>query len=78
MNFKIKAITFATAVAGALGFAGSCFAYGILDVASGSVATIMTYTTDLFTDVWVIVALAVGLPLAFYVIRKVISMVRVR
>lgn len=65
------------AVAGVFGLAGVCSADSILTVVSGGVADIMAYSTNLFTDVWVIVALAVGLPLAFYVIRKVVALVRV-
>jgi hypothetical protein len=30
---------------------------------------------QLFTDSWVFIALAIGIPLAFYVIRKVIGLV---
>jgi hypothetical protein len=30
----------------------------------------------LFTDTWVLIALAVGIPLAFYVIKRVIGLVR--
>lgn len=29
----------------------------------------------LFTDLWVVIAFAVGIPLAFYIIRKVIALV---
>jgi hypothetical protein len=48
----------------------------ILTVASGSAAQVMAYTTGLFSDLWIIVGLVIGIPLAFYVIRKVIGMVR--
>ena len=48
----------------------------ILTVASGSTAAILAYTGDLFTDLWVIVALVIGIPLAFYVIKKTIGLVR--
>ncbi|GAH93635.1 unnamed protein product [marine sediment metagenome] len=30
---------------------------------------------ELFTDLWVLIAIAVGIPLAFYVIRRVIALV---
>jgi hypothetical protein len=30
---------------------------------------------ELFTDLWVLVAIAIGIPLAFYVIRRVIALV---
>lgn len=29
----------------------------------------------LFTDLWTVIALAVGIPLAFYIIKKVIALV---
>jgi len=29
----------------------------------------------LFTDLWVLIAIAIGIPLAFYVIRRVIALV---
>jgi hypothetical protein len=48
----------------------------ILTFVSGSTGQIMSYTTALFSDFWILIALAVGIPLAFYVIRKVIGLVR--
>ena len=50
----------------------------ILTVVSGGAGDIMAFTGDLFTDLWVVIALVIGIPLAFYVIRKVIGMVRAR
>ena len=29
----------------------------------------------LFSDLWIVIALAIGIPLAFYVIRRVIALV---
>ncbi|MFA5031253.1 MAG: hypothetical protein WC495_06750 [Patescibacteria group bacterium] len=49
----------------------------ILSVVSGGAGDILAYTGDIFTDLWVVIAVAIGIPLAFYVIRKVIGMVRV-
>jgi len=48
----------------------------IIEFVSGSTGTILSYTTALFTDFWILIALAVGIPLAFYVIRKIIGLVR--
>lgn len=48
----------------------------MIDVVSGSTATILSYTTALFSDLWIVVALVIGIPLAFYVIRKVVGLVR--
>jgi hypothetical protein len=50
----------------------------ILTFTSGATADIWAYPTQIFTDVWIVIALAVGVPLAFYVIRKIITLVRSR
>ena len=50
----------------------------ILTVVSGGASDILAFTGDLFTDLWVVIALVIGIPLAFYIIRKVIGMVRAR
>jgi hypothetical protein len=49
-----------------------------IDLPSTAVADLTGYAGNLFTDLWVVIALAIGLPLAFYVIRKVIGLVRAR
>jgi len=41
----------------------------------GSTADLTAYIGTLFSDVWPILALAVGIPLAFYIIRRVIGLV---
>lgn len=41
-------------------------------------ADVVQAAGDMFTDLWVLIALAIGLPLAFYVIRRVIGLVRVK
>jgi len=41
-------------------------------------ATIISYVGEVWTDVVPIVALAIGLPLAFYVVRRIIGGVRAR
>jgi hypothetical protein len=38
----------------------------------------LAYAGQLFTDLQLVVILAIGLPLGFWVIRKVISLVRAR
>ena len=45
---------------------------------STALADVTGYAGSLFTDLWVVIALAIGLPLAFYIIRKVIGLVRAR
>jgi len=50
----------------------------ILTTTAGDVDGILAYAGDLFTDLNLLIILAIGLPLAFYVIRRVISLVRAR
>jgi hypothetical protein len=50
----------------------------ILEVPTGSVATIMAPLGVLFTDLWMLIAIAIGIPLAFYIIYKVVALVRSR
>jgi len=38
-----------------------------------SVSDIAGHMTDLVSEVWVLVALAIGIPLAFYLVRKFIQ-----
>ncbi|GAH91651.1 unnamed protein product [marine sediment metagenome] len=39
---------------------------------------LLAYAGELFTDLSLLIVLAVGLPMAFWVIRKTISLVRAR
>jgi hypothetical protein len=47
----------------------------IFTLPSGALASTTAYIGDLMTDLGVFVWLAIGLPLGFFVIRKVISLV---
>jgi len=47
----------------------------IVSLPTSTPADLLASTGTLFTDLWMIIALAVGIPLAFYVIRKVIALV---
>jgi hypothetical protein len=47
----------------------------IVALPTSTATDLLASTGTLFTDLWVIIALAVGIPLAFYVIRKVIALV---
>ncbi|MFA5031254.1 MAG: hypothetical protein WC495_06755 [Patescibacteria group bacterium] len=77
MNFKLKIASIASACAGALALAGTALGAGTyVDIPETAVADLTGYAGALFTDLWVVVALVIGIPLAFYVIRKVIGMVR--
>jgi len=40
-----------------------------------AVADISGYIGEVMTDGWVVIALVIGIPLAFYVVNKVISLV---
>jgi len=50
----------------------------IIDVASGTTSEMLAYVGQLFTDLSPIIVLVIGLPLAFWAVRKVISLVRAR
>ena len=39
---------------------------------------LMAYVGGFFGDLWVLIALAIGVPLAFYIISRVIGVVRTR
>ena len=41
----------------------------------GNLGEMTAYVGTLFNDAWLIVALAVGIPLGFYIIKKVIGLV---
>ena len=43
-----------------------------------AVDTLLGHVGVLFTDLWPLIALAIGVPLAFYVIGKIVSLVRGR
>ena len=50
----------------------------IITVPSEWATTTLAYAGALFTDLSLIIVLAIGLPMAFWIIRKVISLVRAR
>jgi len=50
----------------------------ILEVPTGALADIMEPLGTLFTDSWTLIALAIGIPVAFYVLGKIIALVRQR
>ena len=81
MNFlqkHIVGITAAVSAAGALLATGLCHAADPFTASFSSIAVgdLTAYVGYLFTDLWVVIALVIGIPLAFYVIRKIISLVR--
>lgn len=50
----------------------------IITVPNTATADLTAFAGTMFTDLWSVIALAVGLPLAFYVIRRVIGLVRAK
>jgi len=50
----------------------------IITLGENFVSDTLAYVGDMFTDLSVVIVLAIGLPLAFWVIRKTISLVRAR
>ncbi len=73
-KFYLKVAGVVGVVAGAFGFATSAKAT-LFTLPTSSVASTTAYIGDFFTDLAPFIYLAIGIPLAFYVIRKVISMV---
>lgn len=49
-----------------------------LTLPAGAIPELLGYVGGLFTDLWAVIALAIGVPLAFYIIGKVVSLVRGR
>jgi len=47
----------------------------VITIASGSVASVLAYAGQLFTDLETLVILAIGLPVGFWVINKAIGLV---
>jgi len=50
----------------------------LITLPENMVASIMTYASDLFESVSLIVILVIGLPLGFWLARRVIGLVRAR
>jgi hypothetical protein len=47
----------------------------IVTLPTASSTDLLANVGVLFTDLWVMIALAVGIPLAFYIIKRVIALV---
>lgn len=48
----------------------------ILTVPSGALAEVLAPVGTLFSDTWVLIAIAIGIPLAFYILNKVVGLLR--
>jgi len=47
----------------------------IITLATSTPTDLLAYAGSLFQDLWLLIAVAVGVPLAFYIIRQVIGLV---
>ena len=47
----------------------------IITLPSASSTELLAYAGQLFTDLWVVVAIAIGIPLGFYIVKKAIGLV---
>ena len=78
-QMKTRAIAFGAAAGaaavGLFGIVSSAFAAPLIDLPSTAVADLTGNASQILTDVWVLVALAIGVPLGFYLIRKVIALI---
>jgi hypothetical protein len=75
-TMKRYAIAASAVATGLFGLAASTFAAGeIVNLPLTAVADLTGNASQIMTDVWVLVALAVGIPLGFYIIRKVIALI---
>lgn len=63
------------ATAGGLFMALFARATAIISLPNTAVADLTGNASQIMTDVWVLVALAIGIPLGFYIIRKVIALI---
>lgn len=64
------------AVAGLFGLAASTFAAGeIITLPSTAIADLTGNASQIMSDLWVLVAVAIGIPMGFYIIRKVIALI---
>ena len=52
--------------------------FSIITIPASATQELLAYTGELFTDTWQLVALAIGIPLAFYIISRVIGLFRSR
>lgn len=69
-------ISLYASILGVFAFVGEAAATSTyVEITSENLASTTAYITDLFSDVSVFIWLAIGIPLAFYVIKKVVSIV---
>ena len=74
-RYAVGAVAF---VAGAVALlAETCHAAAtpIITLPSTAVADLTGAASQIMSDVWVLVAIAIGIPMGFYIIRKVIALI---
>lgn len=69
------AIGVGAVAAGLLGLAGAAGATAIITLPGTAVADLTASASQIMTDIWVLVALAIGIPLGFYLVRKLIALI---
>ena len=74
-TMKKFAIGASAVVTGLFGLAASTFAAEIINLPLTAVADLTGNASQIMTDVWVLVALAIGIPMGFYILRKVIALI---
>ena len=47
----------------------------LISMPSSTASDVLASSSTLVTDLWVLIAIAIGVPLAFYIIRQVIGLV---
>lgn len=63
------------AATGLFGLAASTFAASIITLPTTAVADLTGDASQIMSDMWVLVAIAIGIPMGFYIIRKVIALI---
>ena len=63
------------AVVSGLAVAGFAKADSIITLPGSATAELYSTASQILTDVWVLVAIAIGIPLGFYIIKKVIGLI---
>ncbi len=75
-TIKKFAVGSAAVAAGLLGLATSAFAEGeIITLPATAVADLTGNASQIMSDLWILVALAIGIPMGFYILRKVIALI---
>lgn len=76
-DLKVRLVSVGAAVAAGLGLLATSAhaANEIVLLPVNAIADLTGNASQIMGDVWVLVALAIGIPLGFYIIRKVISLI---